>query len=651
MRYCLLALFLITGFAGFCSQEPVKWHILATPGSNQQYTLVVTGIIDPGWYVYAHASAPEGLDGIGMSWDHENVRAKSELLPGQEASTINDLIFNTPLKIYSGSFTLQQEIIIQGPVPANLVVTISAYAADQENFLPIQHTIPVSLAGGSASTNSLILPGVNLESPTSACGEQMNEGGTGLWSIFLKGLAGGLLALLMPCIFPMLPVTVSFFMNRAKNRQQGIRNGFLYGGFILGIYLLASLPFHLAGNVNPQIFNSISTNLWVNLAFFAIFMIFAFSLFGFFELRLPGANAAGQKSNTSSIGGIFFMALTLAIVSFSCTGPILGFLLVNSINTTGGAWALTAGMAGFGVALALPFGLFAMFPQWMTRLPKSGGWMETLKKSLAFVELALAFKFLSNADLVEHWGLLKRETFIAVWILITLGLAFYLLKKPYSKPLFTTPRGLLGILSLGLVIYLLPGLTNTKYANLEWVSGFPPPLSYSIYDKKAGNEFHVEPQVVNDYRQALELSRKTNKPLLVDFTGWACVNCRKMEENVWTQPAVAGLIRENFILVSLYVDDREKLPAAKRFYFKGKYIKTVGDQWASFQAENFGSASQPQYVILSPDETLLNHPVGYTGEDEYRAWLECGIKAFNQTKPTNAVSINGRTTIDSKSRP
>jgi thiol:disulfide interchange protein DsbD len=457
--------------------------------------------------------------------------------------------------------------------------------------------------------------------------------------VFLLGLGGGFIALLTPCVFPMMPVTVSFFTNRAANKNQSVKNGILYGFFIFLIYVLASLPFHLIANVQPEIFNNISTNAWLNIFFFIVFIIFAISFFGYFEITLPAgiAGKADSKSGLSSVSGIFFMALTLVIVSFSCTGVILGTLLVGTASD--GAWSLTAGMAGFGTALALPFALFAIFPNWLKSLPKSGGWLDTVKKILAFVELALAFKFLSNADLVEHWGLLKREIFIGIWLLITLGLAAYLwgwLKLPhdYKEQKIAVGRKVLSAFVLLFAIYLVPGLTNTAYANLKLLSGFPPPLSYSIYHKNKG----VEAIAVNDFDKALQLSKAQNKPILIDFTGWACVNCRKMEEQVWTQPEISSLINENFILVSLYVDDRKKLPANERFTYKPasgneKDIITVGDKWATFQSENFAQVTQPLYAVISAYGRLMTHPVGYTPDaKKYQDWLNCGLKAYHLSK-------------------
>jgi thiol:disulfide interchange protein DsbD len=343
-----------------------------------------------------------------------------------------------------------------------------------------------------------------------------------------------------------------------------------------------------------------------------------------------------SKSNISSRAGIFFMALTLVIVSFSCTGPLLGTLLVGALS--GGAVQLTAAMAGFGLALGLPFALFALFPHWLQSLPRSGSWMNSVKIFFGFVELALALKYFSNADLVTQWGLLKRETFFGIWIAISLALALYLLgviKFKHDPPPAKLSKGriVMGILFIGLALYLAPGVTNTKYANRSLISGFPPPLTYSLY-KASAEKKGVEPAVINDYDKALQLARAEHKPILIDFTGWACVNCRRMEENVWPKDAVKDLIKNDFILVSLYVDDKENLPEDQQFLFttsdgSKKKIITVGDKFATLQSENFRNASQPLYVIISPDEKLMNYPVGYTPSvKEYSDWLKCGLDAY-----------------------
>jgi len=635
MRLLCLTIFHFISLASFCQQAPVLFDIKAERSSENNYFIIIHATVPKGWHVYAADDSTNGLQAIHTEFDNLNISILP-LTSDKPPVSITDNIFdNQSLNVYRTSFTLTQPIHIEGTVPAALSVTVKGFAANQTDFLPIEETKEIQLEGGVNINKGLKLSSVDINNPASGCGDKQVS--KGILAIFLLGFGGGLVALLTPCIFPMIPVTVSFFTGKAKSKKQGIRNGLLYGSYIFLIYLLASSPFHLIGNINPQIFNIISTNPFVNVFFFAVFILFALSFFGLFEIKLPSSIA----NTTANKGGIFFMALTLTVVSFSCTGIILGSLLVNALSASGNAWQLTAGMGGFGAALALPFGLFAMFPQWMQRLPKSGGWLNTVKKTLAFAELALAIKFLSNADLVEHWGILKREVFIGLWVLIALALSLYLLgifdkkqlfangmqnadKLKMQKPKLSFGRIAFGSVILLFAVYLLPGLTATKYANLKLLSGFPPPLSYSIYGKNNVHGKGLEPDVINDYEKAIALSRKTNKPLLIDFTGWACVNCRKMEEQVWTKPAIQQLIKENFILLSLYVDDRKKLPTGK----------TVGETWAGFQADNFKQVTQPLYVILSPDEQLMNHPVGYTPKEEtYKQWLECGITAFKQNKP------------------
>lgn len=496
----------------------------------------------------------------------------------------------------------------------------------------------------SGTDNPLKRTAIDLNNPVANCGGTGVEEteNSGLLNIFVLGFLGGLIALVTPCVFPMIPLTVSFFTKRSQDRKKGIANALLYGFFIFLIYVLLSLPFHLFG-AESDVLNNISTNVWLNSLFFVVFVVFALSFFGLFEITLPSglSNTVDSKSGLGGSIGIFFMALTLALVSFSCTGPILGSLLVGSISSNGGAWQLTAGMGGFGLALALPFALFALFPSWLSAMPKSGGWLTSVKIVLGFVELALAIKFLSNADLVMHWGLLKREVFFGVWILIGIALTLYLfglIRFPHEGPVkkLSRFRIAMGLLFGAFTLYLVPGLTNTPAANRALISGFPPPLTYSIYNHDASKEKGLEPQVINDYEKALELAKASNKPILIDFTGWACVNCRKMEENVWTKKEVRELISQKFILVSLYVDDRAKLPEEEQMIFttaKGsqKEIKTIGDKFATMQSENFRNQSQPLYVIVSPEEKLLNRPVGYTpDETEYLSWLNCGLNAFQQ---------------------
>ncbi len=640
----LLSIALLSVFFLFAqTQVSLKWTSQSKKIGEGLYELTSSVTIPAGWHLYGKNASIEGLENVQFVPVYENAKLQGEIGFNGAPQTIQDPIFEKKVNVFTGAVEIVQQIKINGFIPADLKGTIVAYLGKTGEFIRSEEPFEVLLEGGQAATassESIRLSSIDLDKPLENCGEKNDLVDTGLLSVFFIGFLGGLIALLTPCVFPMIPVTVSFFTKRSETRKRAVRNGVMYGFFIFLIYLLASVPFHILGNVQPEIFNNISTNSWLNIIFFIIFIVFAISFFGYFEITLPSniASRADSKSGLGSTFGIFFMALTLAIVSFSCTGPILGSLLVGSLS--GGAWQLTSGLAGFGLALALPFALFAIFPNWLQSLPKSGGWLDTVKKILAFLELALAFKFLSNADLVMHWGLLKREVFIGVWLLISAGLTLYLfgilrLPHDYKGMKIGSGRKLLGVIALLFTLYLIPGVTKTKYANLQLLSGFPPPFSYSIYGKDNVHNKGLEANVVNDYAKALQLAREQNKPILIDFTGWACVNCRKMEENVWTQPEVYKYIKENFILVSLYVDDRENLPAEQRINnYKTKDGNTkdiinIGDKWATFQSENFNQTTQPLYVILDTQQRLVNHPVAYTPDaDEYLAWLKCGKEAF-----------------------
>ncbi len=462
-----------------------------------------------------------------------------------------------------------------------------------------------------------------------------------LWKIFSLGFLGGLIALLTPCIFPMIPLTVSFFTKRSQTRSKGINNALVYGGFIVFVYLLLSIPFHLLTSVSPDILNQISTNIWLNLAFFVIFLVFAFSFFGYFELTLPASwtNKTAQAEGIGGVVGIFFMALTLALVSFSCTGPILGTLLVGALSSDGGAWQLTAGMGGFGLGLALPFGFFAAFPGFMNALPKSGGWLNTVKVTLGFLELALALKFLSNADMVKHWGILKVELFLGLWILIFAGLALYLfglIKFPHDSPLkkLSIPRLALGGLSAAFVIYLASGfMINPKmdsYRPLKLLSGTAPPVCYSYFKPC---DCPQQLSCFKDLKEGLAYAKEVNKPVLLDFTGYACVNCRRMEEHVWPEPEIYPYLKDDYVLISLYVDDKKALPAEEQLRvetFQGtKTLKTYGNKWSYFQENYFNAVAQPYYVLVTPDLDLLNSPAAYTPDKQtYAEFLECGKMTF-----------------------
>ncbi len=610
--------------------------VVALEKNDSSYILKANLDIEDGWHVYDNNT--DGIIAPTINASIETALFKGQVLFSTKSLEQKDVLFGKA-KVFVNKLSFEQEITVSGFQPDSLKGNIVINVGKGDQFYALEIPYSAALSNGSkAQAFQMVLPTTATTAKEGACGDVQATTDASAWSVFFLGFLGGLIALITPCVFPMIPVTVSFFTKRSKTKKEGIKNGILYGLSIFLIYVLASVPFHIIGNVQPEIFNSISTNATLNLIFFVVFIFFSISFFGYFEITLPSgiANKADAKSGLGSLGGIFFMAITLAIVSFSCTGPILGTLLVGSLQ--GGAWALTQGMAGFGLALALPFTLFAIFPGWLQSIPKSGGWLDTVKKILAFAELALAFKFLSNADLVQHWGLMKREVFLGIWTLVALGLTAYLfgwLRLPHDvKGAKIAPtRKVLGVISFAFAIYVAQGIPYSRSGSLQLLSGFPPPTSYSIWSSENTAKTGLHAQVVNDYAKALQMAKDANKPLLIDFTGWACVNCRKMEENVWVDPAVKTYIEENFILVSLYVDDRANLPIEKRFTYtnasgQSKEIKTQGDLWATFQSENFKQVTQPLYVVLSPDQNLLSNPVGYTPNiQQYLEWLQCSVKA------------------------
>ncbi|MGM0635638.1 MAG: cytochrome c biogenesis protein CcdA [Bacteroidota bacterium] len=659
---CSIATFLITTtalFAQFGNTEsgietPVSFEVSSEHVGDSTFNVLIKATIDPGWHLPSQREIPEGEDGpLPTEFVFENEENAFELIgETSEPKGIEkyDEIFKSDLKYFENEAVFEQQIKVTGK-SKSLPLSINFMICDDEKCLPPDSeliTLNFNLGQKTVTSSDQQIEvsetdeklteslKINLEGDLSQLEEDEEE--KSFSTIFLLGFVGGLIALLTPCVFPMIPLTVSFFTKGARTRKIGLINAVLYAGFIFAIYLLLSLPFHLLDSVNPEILNNISTNTTLNIVFFVIFIVFAISFFGYFEITLPNSWSNRLDQKATSVGGIlgvFFMALTLALVSFSCTGPILGSLLGGSLTSDGGATQLTYGMGGFGLALALPFGLFALFPNWLNSLPKSGGWMNTLKVVLGFLELGLAFKFLSNADLVEHWGLLKREIFIGIWIVIGIAMALYLfgiIKFPHDPPKvkLKTPRVIIALITVVFVAYLVPGLTNTESANLKLLSGFPPPLFYSVYEKESTGPLGLK--AYKDFDEGIKAAKEQNKPILLDFTGWACVNCRKMEEQVWSVPEVYELINEEYILISLYVDDRKMLPESEQFNFERpngsiKKIRTIGDKWATFQTVNFKNNSQPYYVLLNSEKQILAETVGYMpNSSEYYEWLKKGIR-------------------------
>ena len=480
------------------------------------------------------------------------------------------------------------------------------------------------------------------------------------WSIFWTAFVAGLLVLITPCVFPMIPLTISFFTKQSEKSTKGKQNAIVYALSIVLIYVVASLPFHLLEKMNSSFLNNMATNTWVNLFFFTIFLIFALNLFGIEKLDpvrlIPNSwvSSADKQSNKGGILAGFFMALTLVIVSFSCTGPALGFILGNAASGAEGAMTFTYAMLGFGLGIAIPFGILAFFPVLLKKLPQSGAWLNSVKVIFGFIELAFAFKFLSNADLVNQWHFLHREIFIAIWIAITFSMAMYLFGKiqlPHDAPVqnISVFRFLFGLFTLSFALYLLPGLWG---APLNVISGFPPPMKYAEskfgvgYTNKSAakhSSLKILPEgaeygpnniiVFEDYDIAMAYAKEVNKPLMIDFTGRACQNCRLMEENVWSKDKILPLLNNEVVLVSLFVDERTKLPEEKQYISKytGEKVTTIGEKWSELETFVYKNNSQPLYVIIDHNEQRMNQPVGYTPDvEKYYQWLQEGIDNFKK---------------------
>jgi thiol:disulfide interchange protein len=486
---------------------------------------------------------------------------------------------------------------------------------------------------------------IDIDNPANgACGTQQVANDDNLWRLFLLSFVGGLVALLTPCVFPMIPLTVSFFTKNSGSRAKGIRNAILYGLSIIAIYVFIGIV--ITGVFGPNTLNAMATNPYVNTIFFILFVVFAISFFGYFEITLPSSwsTSTDQAADKGGLIGIFFMAFTLALVSFSCTGPIIGSLLVQTVSSSANMLLgfipikPLVGMFGFSLALALPFALFAMFPSWLNSLPKSGGWMNAVKVTLGFLELAFALKFLSTADLVDHWNWLRWEVFLGAWMLIFLGLGLYhfgIVRFPHDSPMKKMAIGnwVLALGSLAFVIYLGFGF---QYKPLSLLSGLAPSYTYNYFGPK-GCVHGIE--CFHDFDEAVAYAKKVNKPVFVDFTGYGCVNCRKMEENVWVKPEILKYLKEDYVVVSLYVDDEARLfPDDKQKFMLDKHtgqkLRTVGSKWSSFQQNNFKELSQPQYILMDNDgKTVLTHPKTFTESvTEYRDFLDCGVQTFKSLK-------------------
>ncbi|MDA9342282.1 thioredoxin family protein, partial [Flavobacteriaceae bacterium] len=621
-------------------KNPLEWEGAIKKITDTDYELSLTGYIDDNWHVYSQYTPEDlenGLGPIPLFMDFKKLD-KDYILDGplEESETHReysetwgfDEIFFKEIAI------LKQKVKLSNPA-VKVIKAILYYQVCIDVCLNEEYYVVFDLTANKVEfiDNYDKWDAYTSKEKTKVIEDNKDDdssspGSKGLWTIFFIAFLSGFAALLTPCVFPMIPLTVSFFTKQSENRAAGIKNAIIYGIFIVVIYVL--LGSVIVGIFGADSLNALSTNVWFNLIFFLLLVVFAISFLGAFEITLPQSwsNKVDSQADRGGVIGIFFMALALAIVSFSCTGPIVGTLLVESASK--GGIAPIVGMLGFSLAIALPFALFAMFPGWMNSLPKSGGWLNTVKVFLGFLELALAFKFLSNADLVLQLHWLEREMFLAIWIAIFGTLTFYLfgkIKLPHdsNENNISVGRLSLGLIVFAFTIYLIPGIWG---APLKLISGFPPPLNYSEapygvgYTKlnnggglssegKLPNGSELGPHDIiafNDYENGLAYAKKVGKPVLIDFTGYACVNCRKMEERVWASPHILGILNRDIVLISLYVDDKRMLPDSERYTSEttGKRIKSIGNKWSDFQIKNYQANAQPYYVLMSLEEENLN---------------------------------------------
>uniref|UniRef100_UPI00404753EB cytochrome c biogenesis protein CcdA n=2 Tax=Algoriphagus sp. TaxID=1872435 RepID=UPI00404753EB len=691
--FLLLALVLLLSTSAKAQLvKPPVWNIRLEDNSlrvGDEATVVLEAQIPLGWYVYSNdfdkslgplltEFIPAPSTDFSVAGKLRAIQPKKkydEVWEGDVTFFIGKGRFEQPVKLLStagkvtGSLEYQMcsdltgqcinyELDIELPFtatesPAIVEEDLQKEASSRDTSLLEKDLLP------NTSTSEEIIPEetiAKVAAPEEVPTTNMfagDEETASLWGFMVLAFLAGLAALLTPCVFPMIPMTVSFFTGRAKKRSEGIRQAFIYGISIIGIYTVAGTA--VAAIQGPEFANWLATHWLPNVFFFGIFLVFALAFLGMFELTLPSSfvNKIDAKAEKGGLGGVFFMAFTLVLVSFSCTGPIVGSILISSAG--GELVKPVLGMFSFGLAFAIPFTLFAIFPEWMQRLPKSGGWLNTVKVVLGFLELALAFKFLSIADLVYHWGILDRDIFLAIWIVIFSALGLYLLGKirlPHDSKLehLGVPRLLLALITFAFVVYMIPGLWG---APLKALSGYLPPLTTQQFSLGTASTEAVSTseEVVLygdllkiphgipgyfDYEQALAAAKREGKPLLIDFTGHGCVNCRKMEENVWVDPQVLKRLKEDYVMVALYIDERLELPESKWYTssYDGKEKKTLGKQNADFQITRFNNNAQPYYVILDHQEQLLATPRGYnTDIAAFVDFLDGARAKFKTEKP------------------
>ena len=674
MKKLLFILIAFLAFANGYAQilDPAKWTTKIEKKSENNYILTFNAIIEKDWHLYSQFTADGGSLPLEIIFKNQkgNFNLVGKAKESKTTTAFND-VFEVNETYFEKKAQIQQEITITNPKITKIEVNLN-YQVCKEACINLEKSFTFAIP---ATAKTAELPTVasdlttidSTKVDTAFTNADVNKEQVvtaekvpvldtkpskqrGLWSIFFIAFLSGFAALLTPCVFPMIPMTVSFFTKQSKTKAKGIRNAIIYGIAIIFIYVV--LGFLVTWIFGADALNALSTNVWFNIIFFVLLVVFAASFLGAFEIMLPNswANKVDNQADRGGIVGILFMALALAIVSFSCTGPIVGTLLVEAASK--GGIAPIVGMFGFSLALALPFMLFAMFPGWLNSLPKSGGWLNTVKVVLGFLELALAFKFLSNADLVLQLHFLEREVFLAIWVAIFGTLAFYLFGKitlPHDSPMSHISVGRLsfGLVVLAFTIYLIPGIWG---APLKLISGFPPPMTYSespygVGNSKGGSNAsaqnlpegaHLGPHdliAFEDYEKGLAYAKSVNKPILLDFTGYACVNCRKMEDFVWSKPEILSILKDQVVLVSLYVDDKRELPKEEQYVSKetGKEIVTIGNKWSDYQITRYKNNAQPYYIILDSDGNDITQQIGYTpNAEEYKKWLEEGISKFKK---------------------
>ena len=618
--------------------EPVEWEYDVNKINDTEYNISFSASILDGWKLYSQFSPDEGALPTSFRFINNISDFEADELFNEDDYIVGfDNVFKMDLFYYENEANFNQNIKLLDKDLNQIKVEIDYSSCDDELCIFRNETFNVVFDNSIITTESdnVTLEDVRRYSALELDLDKSNYNSNNFieksnyFEIFIFGLIAGFLALLTPCVFPMIPLTVSYFIDESKLSYSGAISASLYGGFIVLIYILLSIPFHVFDSLNPNILNTISTNVYVNITFFVVFILFAISFFGYFDIVIPSNIISGseKKSDKGGIIGIFFMSLTLALVSFSCTGPILGSLLAGSLSSAqSGATQLTYGMFGFGVALAFPFTLLAFYPKYLSLIPKSGIWLKKLKVCLGFIELALAFKFLSNADLVEGWGILKRETFIFIWVVIFLSMSLYLFGFSFGRLKFNY-KSISGWVFLLFSFFLLSGLYDSK--NVRLLSGILPPEFYSVEEKQ--NECPLGLNCFKNYDEGKEYAVENNKIILLDFTGWACANCRRMEENVWSKPKIFELLDNNYVIISLYVDDRTELSDNEKFKYINKsgriqYINNIGRRWSLFQQINFNNASQPYYVAMLPSGKILSEPIQFTSDKKFQNWLETSIE-------------------------